>query len=575
MSPHDDLTILHCLDRHAHAIPSETAFRYLKDGETETDSVTFSQLQRDARFIAQSIVRAGLSGRVIVLAIPHDLEFIRTFFACLYARAIPVAVPQVRNRRSVQLLQSLLKCTPAAAILSTPEVLTTISKSNINDKQFTLIDIKEITHDSSESSELPEPTDRDVAFLQFTSGSLSSPRGIVISHANLMHNQLSINSAFGHNRKTIVGGWLPLNHDMGLIGLVMQPVYLGVPCVLMPPAAFTFKPRRWLSMITRYGISSSGGPSFAYDLCADKIRTDELVGLDLSSWRVAFNGAEPVSAKVIRRFSSAFSTAGFKPSAMYPCYGMAEATLFVSGGSSGRSPVYDRIKDDSIRVGLAVEAGTEDVTAVDMVSCGYTWNGTEIRIVDSSSGTALGDGQIGEIWVSGAGISSHYLTEDGVAPVSTGFIQGLEDAPYLKTGDLGYLRNGELFVTGRAKELIVIRGQNYYPSDLESTAEAATTGLRKNANVVFQSEERPDRLIVVQEISRSNGPADKPFAERKIREAIAFFHGLTVDRVILVSPGTIPRTSSGKRQRLACEKQYNDGNIRPVGQLERSASLSQ
>jgi acyl-CoA synthetase (AMP-forming)/AMP-acid ligase II len=391
----------------------------------------------------------------------------------------------------------------------------------------------------------------------------------MITHGNLLSNQRAIKSGFGHTEKTIFAGWLPLFHDMGLIGNVLQPLYLGIPSVLMSPVAFLQKPFNWLQAISRYKATTSGGPNFAYDLCVRKITPGQRSSLDLSSWEVAFNGAEPVQAETMESFASYFAPCGFRREAFYPCYGMAEATLFISGGLKTVAPIVYRVEGAALEENRVVAAEVEEETRT-IVGCGRTWLDEKIAIVDPKSLTQCPAGKVGEIWVSGSSVARGYwnrleqTAETFQAELALATLGA--SGPFLRTGDLGFLQDGELFVTGRLKDVIIIRGQNHYPQDIELTVQKSHLGLRSHCGAAFTVEQNgQQRLVIVQEVERTYlRRLDIQEVVGNITEAVINNHGLQVYSTVLIRPGSIPKTSSGKIQRHACKRGFLDGNLNVV-----------
>ncbi|MCA9708989.1 MAG: amino acid adenylation domain-containing protein, partial [Myxococcales bacterium] len=402
-------------------------------------------------------------------------------------------------------------------------------------------------------------------------GSTSQPRGVMVTHDNLLQNERMIREAFGHDDDTVFVSWLPLYHDMGLIGGVLQPLYLGVPCYLMSPLSFLQRPIRWLEAITRFRGTTSGGPNFAFDLCTRRIPESERSALDLSSWRVAFNGAEPVKADSLRRFSETYAPYGFRAEAFYPCYGLAEATLLVTGGSPAHPPILRDFDREALEAGRAVHADMETTgSRAPLVSCGQSWGDEELVVVDPAHGQVCAERTIGEIWVRGRNVSPGYWRDP--TETETHFCAKLAgpDRAFLRTGDLGFLDGGELFVTGRLKDLIIVRGRNHYPQDLEWTAEASHRALRAGCSAAFTAEDDgEERLVVVCEAKRELASVDTDEVAAAVRHAVSLTHQLEVATVVLLAPGTIPKTSSGKIQRRACKARFLGGTLEVIGTSRR------
>jgi acyl-CoA synthetase (AMP-forming)/AMP-acid ligase II len=379
----------------------------------------------------------------------------------------------------------------------------------------------------------------------------------------LLDNQCAIAQAFGHTPETIVVGWLPLFHDMGLIGNVLQPLYLGRPCILMSPVDFLQRPFRWLQAISHFQATTSGGPNFAYDLCVRKIKPEQKASLDLSNWEIAFTGAEPVKAETLERFAETFKDCGFRKEAFYPCYGMAETTLFISGGSKTIPPVVKQVAKDTLEQNQ-IAVSTEDNIAKNLVSCGQTRLDMQIKIVDPEALIECPPDRVGEIWVSGTSVAQGYWNRTSATKETfKAYLADTQEGPFLRTGDLGFVQDNELFITGRIKDAIIIRGQNYYPQDIEQTIEKSDQALRPGCSAAFTIEIKgTERLIVVQEVERSYlRKLNMKEIVGNFREAVTAEHGLQVYATVLVKPGSIPKTSSGKIQRYACRTKFLNGSL--------------
>ena len=540
-------TLVAVLERHAVACPAQEGYVYLANGEAETERRSFAALYRRARIIAGWLTRLGLAERRVLLLLRDGLDFIDALMGCFCAGvvAVPAAVP--RPNRSLGTLLAIARDADIAAILTTADVRAYLQPALADSAPDIAWLALETAEGDGEDRGGRQPRPDGLAFLQYTSGSTGSPKGVRVSHANLMHNQAAIQQSMQLTRGSRFVSWLPLFHDMGLIGSIMQPLYLGISCVLMPPVAFLQKPVRWLKAISAWGATISGGPNFAYDLAVDKTTPEQREALDLRRWEVAFNGSEPVHADTIERFTTAFAPAGFRRGTFYPCYGMAESTLFATGVTQGEEPLV-----------LPREA------APALVGCGRPAPGTRIVIVDPLSRRAVPEGASGEIWLSGGSVAGGYhnrpeaTQESFQARLAPG-----DEGPFLRTGDLGFLRDGQLFITGRLKNLIIIRGRNHHPEDLEATASRANPLLAKSGGVALGIEEgRRAAVAIIHELTREGWRrADPASVSADIREAIAAEHGLQVSRVLLIRPGSLPRTTSGKVRRAACGALLESGGF--------------
>ena len=543
--------------------PDGVAYRFLADGEIEASQVTNYQQDCRARAIAAVLMERRAAGERALLLYPRTLDFISAFLGCLYSGVIAVPLYPPRNDRSLSRLAAVAADAQAKFILTTSTSLPRIRAWLSRTPQgggIEVIATDQITPDHANQWVRPDINPESVAFLQYTSGSTSTPKGVMVTHGNLLHNEETISKAFSQSESSRIVSWLPVYHDMGLIGGVLQPLYLGATCILMSPLAFVQKPLRWLQAIAKYGATTSGGPNFAYELCAAFISQEAKESLDLSSWKVAFNGSEPVREDTLRRFSQAFAACGFRQEAFYPCYGLAEATLFVTGGIAGSRPRTYAVNQQELGRGRAIAFDGKD--GKKFVGCGRAWLGQQVAIVDPERKTLCAEGEIGEIWVSGPSVTQGYWNRPG--ETSEYFNVLLNQAPeeadnrlFLRTGDLGFLDQRELFITGRIKDLIIIRGRNYYPQDLELTAERTYRGLSPGRNAAFFIESSgEERVVLVQEVESAVPVADLQGVMERIRSAISQEYELALHEVVLIKAGTIPRTSSGKIQRQACKAKY-------------------
>ncbi|HEY0734083.1 MAG TPA: amino acid adenylation domain-containing protein, partial [Herpetosiphonaceae bacterium] len=565
-------TLVDLLRQRAWQQPDQRAYTFLKDGETDAIHLTYAQLDRQARAIAVQLQAMVQPGDRVLLLYPPGLEYIAAFFGCLYTGAIAVpAYPPSSSRleRVLPRLQAMIANAQPAAALTTTPILTMMAPGVTQEPAFQQLQwlaTDGLDQQQAQVWAAPQVDAASIAFLQYTSGSTALPKGVMVSHGNLLHNQRLIQSAFDHSEQTIVAGWLPLYHDMGLIGNVLQPLYLGTSCVLMSPVAFLQSPIRWLQAISRYGATTSGGPNFAYELCVQKTTIEQRQTLDLSSWRVAFNGAEPVRHDTLAAFTTAFEPYGFRAEAFYPCYGLAESTLFVSGGAASARPTIQAVQKSALAGDRAIPA-VDETDALSLVSAGAPRFDQSLAIVDPQTGIAREDGHVGEIWVAGPSVAHGYWNRPEESAAT--FAARLADTgagPFLRTGDLGFVRDGELFVTGRLKDLIIIRGRNHYPQDIELTVERSHYALRPGCGAAFSvTVDGEERLVVVQEVERQHRKIDPAPAIQAIRAAVAEQHELQVYGVVLIKPGSLPKTSSGKIQRRACQAKFGAGELEVYG----------
>ena len=579
-------TIVDLLRQRAAYRPHDRAFTFLLDGENEELHLTYAELDRKARAVGAWLAHSGMAGKRVLLLYPSGLDFIAAFMGCLYGGAIAVPAYPPRKNRSVERIEAIASDADASVALTTRDVLdrfdglraTAPSLENLVWKVDNELDVAWADRWSR-----PDIDGDTLAFLQYTSGSTGTPKGVMLSHENLLHNSLRIMQAFEITRSQSGVFWLPSFHDMGLIGGILVPLYGGKFNVLMSPVAFLQKPLRWLQAISRYRATISGGPNFAYELCVRKTTPEQRATLDLSSWSLAFNGAEPVRAETLDAFAEAFAPCGFRREAFYPCYGLAESTLMVTGGMKFEPPVIRSFDAVSIDNGAAVARPGNTSGVRRLVGSGRELDGQDVLIVDPQTCEALPPGRVGEIWVSGPSVAQGYwnrpdasaetfgamLVQPELAPAARAVAKWRPNAgPYLRTGDLGFFDDGELFVTGRLKDLIIVRGRNHYPQDIEHAVEDACGLVRAGSIAAFAVDvEGRERVVVVAELERGRrDPAEIASAFEAIRRRLATEHELAVEAIVLVRPNSVPKTSSGKIQRHACKRQFLEGSLEVVEQ---------
>jgi acyl-CoA synthetase (AMP-forming)/AMP-acid ligase II/acyl carrier protein len=439
-----------------------------------------------------------------------------------------------------------------------------------------------ISEDSSSVWKEPLVDAKTLAFLQYTSGSTGKPKGVMLTHGNLLHNLKLVRYAFEVDENTRGGSWLPPYHDMGLIGGILGTLYNGIWSVLMSPLHFLQRPLRWLQAISRYQVTTSGAPNFAFDLCARKVTEEQLKNLDLSRWTLAFCGAEPIRPETVERFAKTFEPCGFRKEAFYPCYGLAEGTLIVSGGKKGTLPFLKKV----LKEGLSKHQVREscDSVAQAWIGCGKNLPDQEIRIVNPETSRACASDEVGEIWVKGPSVAQGYWDQPEEterifwARVQEGqdgeLKTGIEtNGKFLRTGDLGFLKEGHLFVTGRLKDLVIIRGQNHYPQDIEQSVEQAHPQLRPGCGAVFSVEAGDEeQLVVVQELETDDGSKgdDYGFIASEIRRAVLRLHELDAFSVVLIRKGALPKTSSGKISRFHSRLAFLEGQFEPIYAWKKS-----
>jgi acyl-CoA synthetase (AMP-forming)/AMP-acid ligase II len=535
---------------------------FLRDGERDEATLTYAELDARARAIAVAIGRRAAPGERALLLYAGGIEFITGFFGCLYAGvvAVPAYPPEPeRLERTLQRLTAIAVDARPSLVLSTREICAL--KEPLSGMSPELAALDWLATDAVPCAEADGwrdagVTPATVALLQYTSGSTADPKGVIVTHDNLLYTEEMIRRGFEHQEGAVGVGWLPLFHDMGLMGNLLQPLYAGFPCVLMSPIAFLQRPARWLEAISTYGATTSGGPNFAYELCLRRVTEEQRAHLDLRRWDVAFSGAEPVSASTIERFVRTFAPCGFRREAFYPCYGMAEATLIITGGAKAAEPVLADVDADALQRHRAIPPNGGGSRRV--VGCGRPLADERVLVVDPDRRAVVSDGEVGEVWVAGRNVARGYWQRaEQSAAVFHATLAESDDGPYLRTGDLAFVRDGELFVTGRIKDVIIIRGRNFYPQDLELTVASCDHSLRPGSGAAFAVEvDDQERLAVVNEVRRECAGGELARVVDAIREAIAVEHGVQLHAVMLIEAGTIPKTSSGKIRRGACRDLY-------------------
>jgi len=471
-------TWIELLSHRAHTQSDQIAYTFLQDGNDETARLSYGQLDQQARAIAAHLQSLNLAGERALLLYPSGLEFIAAFFGCLYANVVAIPAYPPRPNQKMMRLGAIIADADAKLVLTTSALAQGIESRFTQTPDLATLPClatDSVTETRSQSWQAPDISSDTLAFLQYTSGSTGTPKGVMVSHRNLLHNCQVMQQAFALTSDSVMVSWLPCFHDMGLIFGILEPLYVGAIDILMPPTAFVQHPARWLQTLSHYRGTHSGGPNFAYELCLSKVKPNQLVDLDLSSWRYAYNGAEPVRRETLEAFAEKFKPCGFRPSALYPCYGMAEATLMISGGAGNTKPIYHSVDASALARNQVVDAAA---SVKSLVGCGQGWLDTQIVVVDPESLTLCNADQVGEVWVSGSSVAQGYWqrSEQTAETFEARLPNG--EGPFLRTGDLGYLRNGELFIIGRLKDVVIIRGRNHYPQDIELTVQQSHPALR-------------------------------------------------------------------------------------------------
>jgi amino acid adenylation domain-containing protein len=542
--------------------PGSTGYRWLTNGEAESATLTYGELDRGARAVAAELTACCSKGDRVILLYSPGLDFVTGFFGCLYAGVIAVPVCAPTSRRDAGRIDSILRdADPKVALTSNADLAGV--KRWLAATEGPAPDVVSTGSLAASSAQFQSPTPAagDVAYLQYTSGSTSSPKGVMITHENLLSNLGHITSQGGFDSDSVCASWLPHFHDMGLVYGLVMPLYNRLPAILFSPASFVQRPARWLQIITNYRVTHTGGPNFAYDLCVSRLGPEDREKLDLSHWSVAFNGAEPVRAQTMDRFADAFAPCGFRRNAFYPVYGLAESTLKATSGVPGQGARLCPVdKEQLSRNRVDFRSSTSSHI---LAGCGSAVNGHGVVIVDPETRHACSETEIGEIWLSGPSVAKGYWRRPDETRET--FLAELDSrqGPYLRTGDLGFLHENELFVTGRLKDCIIIRGLNHYPQDIEITVEQCHPLIRAGGSAAFSIEAgNEEALAVAVEVKRI--PQDCGAIIDAVRQAVADAHQLQVYGVALLRPGALPRTSSGKVRRQACREAFLSGDLRTL-----------
>lgn len=589
-----------CRDR-AGEQPHRKFFSYLENGAEESDALTPHEVDARARAIAAELQKHAPAGARVLLNYPPGLEFVTAFFGCLYAGMVAVPIPPVETGRDgakTGRLDAIAASSRPELFLSTAAALDRLGRSEAVDEALSgLIRVATDTVPDENAAHWSEPPVHGdtVAYLQYSSGSTGLPKGVMLTHANVLDNLALIHKNGSRGDEATaetpppVVLWLPLFHDMGLVNGILQPLFAGYEVTLMPPLAFVQHPFNWLRAISERGTAISVAPNFAYELCVRRVKKEQIETLDLSGWRLAAVGAEPVRAETLERFCETFAPAGFPREAFFPCYGLAESTVMVSGGPALDEPVIRSFDAHDLTAGR-VRPAKEGTRARQLVGCGQIQPSLALRVVDPVTGETCAEDEIGEIYVSGTSVGSGYWN----APQATEdtFRARLPEAPgldFLRTGDLGFLYEGQLFITGRRKDVVILDGLNYYPHDIEASVSGSHPALREDRACAFSvDDEGQEKLVVLVEIQRrfrirqgsltesgapsgsgspSGGPAaaantvPAPEIAAAVRRAVTSEHGVRVADVLLLRPGTLPYTSSAKIKRAECRDRYTAGQF--------------
>jgi len=567
----------------ADTAPDRVPHVFLCEGKADGGRLTCVELDRRARALAVRLREQGVApGDRVLILYGQGLEFVVSFFGCLYAGAVAVPMPPLRRGRSLGRLAEILGDARPAAILA-PPVGANLDSSD-DWPALPWVEVETTPDSLADLWRPPALKGSSLALLQYTSGSTTAPRGVRVTHANVLHNQVVLQQAMDLNPDTRGVSWLPPHHDMGLMSAVIMPVFTGAVVALMSPLGFVQQPVTWLEAVTRFRATHSGGPTFAFDLCLRRIKKSDLDRLRLDSWQVAFVGAEPVRPETLEQFAAAFAPAGFRRRSFFPCYGLAESVLYVAGTADRGGPKVLRVDGPALEQNRVVLAPHGEPGALvgrianpsygepgalatggirELVGCGHGTPGHQVLVVDPSTCRPCPDGRVGEIWLAGPSVADGYWGRPEESHLVFGAtLADTGEGPFLRTGDLGFWQGGELFITGRIKDLIIIRGRNHYPQDIERTVQQCHTALPANASAAFSVEtEGEERLVIVLELPREARAWRREDVVLSIRQAVAEHHELTVHTVVLLRPASLPKTTSGKIQRHQCRQRFLAGTL--------------
>lgn len=570
VQPHAFETFVHLLRWRSEHTPHRLALTFSASG-TEVQSFTYAELDQAARAVATSLQTQNCVGARAVILLQPSADYVLALLGCWYARVTAVPVYSPRKNVSNDRVRSILEDAGARVVMSTSSVikeLDTLQWAVGGSKPMVHVPVDQVDLQSADSWTESNVNGNTLAVLQYTSGSTGAPKGVRLQHRHLMKNSEMIHHAMDTKESDVAVVWLPPYHDMGLIGGILQPLFGGYPVHLMAPATFLQRPLRWLETISRYKGTVSAAPNFAYDLCTKRIKPEQLAQLDLSSWRLAANGAEPIRKATLDAFQAAFSPAGFSPSAFFPCYGMAETTLLIAAPDPHLSYVHLPVDRQALKNGRLM-TGSDDT--VDLVSSGVPAQDVSLCIVDPKTRQPLADGFVGEIWVAGPMVADGYWNNPEATQET--FHAYLDNGiqPWLRTGDLGAVLERQIYVTGRIKDLIIVAGHNHYPSDIEATVMNAHFAVRAHGVAAFAVEdEGEERLALVVELDKGWRDLDLSIVREAIIAQVSLHHQLRVHALTFTSINTVAKTSSGKIQRGQTRDLLERGLIQPLSQRVES-----
>ncbi len=571
-------TYIDVVKNHVVSTPDHVVFRFLSDGVNESESLTFKQLETRSKALGTVLQNYGAKGDNVLLLFQPGLSYVASMFACFYSGFVAIPAYPPRRNKGIDRIYTIIEDSGANICLVSQNVYNDIQRNFPNDKllsQINWIIYEEISDKMAfkfmETNIIPS----DIALLQYTSGSTGNPKGVLVTQLNLLYNSENIRQAMGLDRETVGVHWLPIFHDMGLIGGLLQVAFLGAVNIGMPPTEFLKRPVNWLKAIDKYGGTNGGGPDFTYNYCSQKITNEECSDLNLSTLKVLYSGSEQIRKSTFKEFSHKFAISKFREEQFYPCYGMAETTLIVTGGYYKSLPKYLKVDSKALSINQVIILDEHSEEGTELVGCGHTWMETVVEIVDPFSMKRMSKNEVGEIWVSGPTVAEGYWNKpEETKRVFGAKISDTNEGPFLRTGDLGFFHDNELYITGRIKDLIIIRGVNYHPNDIEFSIQNVISELRHNGGAAFSiTDDNVEKLVVVQELERTAlRNVDHDRIIESVREVISTEHLLDVHSVVLINTGSISVTSSGKIQHRQTKYEYLHGDLNIVASWEKQKS---
>ena len=568
-------TLVDLLQKRATEEPDKISYTFLEDGKIETKQLTYKELDKRAKRIASYLQSLKAEGERALLLYPAGLELLCAFFGCLYAGVIGIPAPPPeasRLKRTLPRLQAIAKDAQTSLVLANDNIISIVDqyrKQVPEFQQIKLLDTEVIDAQLEQNWQAPDINGDTLAYLQYTSGSTATPKGVMITHQNVIYHCLNLQCSCGYAPESLTVTWMPYFHDYGLVEGLLTPIYNGTPCYVMSPVAFIKRPLRWLEAISRYQATHSQAPNFAYDQCVRRISEKQRTQLDLSHWKAAGNAAEPINPEVLDHFAQYFAPVGFSPQAFCPAYGLAEATLLVSFSPQNESFITTSFVASELKNRRIVEAKANYSGLVrKVVSCGRLMQDINVKIVNPDTLTLCSPDEVGEVWVSDPSVAKGYWKrKKDTEETFQGFIKDTGEGPFLRTGDLGFIYQDQLYISGRIKDVIIIRGTNHYPQDIEWTVQGAHPALRPENGAAFSVEiEGQEQLIIAQEIERGYRESfNEGEITHKICRAVVEEHELDTYAIFLLKRGSLTKTASGKIQRRACKANFLNGTLDMVG----------